>query len=481
MTDFVLQPPKPRIRVPAGRSLVTKTDGAVIPGPWHLPVSGGWLSSEVGSNLNWWQLGGDVESLGPSAMVEACVSAYSQTVAMCPGDHWKLDTKTNGRERVTTSALCRFLKRPNYYQTISDFMLNAVRNLYDQGNAYGLCLRNSRYEINEIHLMNPRSCNAQVAYNGDIFYGLSGNSVIERMLDYPLYVPARDVLHIRLNTSNWNPLLGESPVVAAARDIVSLDAMMRQQIAFYLNQARPSTVLSTEMVLDKDQVEAIRQRWNEQTRGMGAGGTPILTANLKPVALPTENAVDSQLAQIMKMNGQNIALAFRIPLAILGMGTGTGGTTEALMQGWLAGALGFCLNHVEEAFGKVFGLAGQPDEYLEFNTSVLLRSAFKDRMEGLVRAVQGGVMAPDEARETEGYPRVPGGFGEEPRVQSQVVPLSAASAIPAAPASPSSPSSPAVAVAPEKETAVKVISDAERDRIRRRYRSSHDRQQPSVI
>ena len=67
--------------------------------------------------------------------------------------------------------------------------------------------------------------------------------------------------------------------------------------------------------------------------------------------------------------------------------------------------LGFCLNHVEESFGLLFQLKGQPDEYVEFDTSALLRSAFKDRIDGLVKAVQGGVLSPDEARELEGYPK----------------------------------------------------------------------------
>src|SRR5215210_3594009 len=131
MTDFVL---KPKVRVKAGRSegnalVVKATEGAYRPGPYQLPISGGWLSAEAGSNLNWWQLGYDVERGGSSAMVEACVSAYSQTVAMCPGDHWQLRSN-GGRERVTTSALSRILKSPNGYQTISDFLLYAVRQLY---------------------------------------------------------------------------------------------------------------------------------------------------------------------------------------------------------------------------------------------------------------------------------------------------------------------------------------------------------------
>lgn len=452
MTSFLLQPPKPRVRVPAGRSLVTKADGDAVPGPWFLPISGGWLPANIGDTYNWWQRGFNLETSMPSSIVEACVSAYSQTVAMCPGDHWKLDPKTNGRSRVTTSALYRILKRPNGYQTNSDFLLNAVRYLYQHGNSYALALRNDRFEISELHLMNPMGCNAHIAETGDIFYELSGNSIIDRMIaadKRPLLVPARDVLHIRLHTRNWNQLLGESPIVAAARDIASSDAMAAQQLSFYLNQARPSTVLSTDMILDKDQVTALRDRWNEQSRGLGSGGTPILTAGLKPVSL-SSNAVDSQLAEIMKMNEQHIALAFRIPLQILGMGGINFASTELLMQSWLATSLGFCLNHVEEAFGKLFGLGGYPDDYAEFDTSALLRSAQKDRMDSLTKGVLGGVLSPDEARATEGYARVPGGFGEEPRVQQQVVPLSAAAAIPAAPAPPASPPA-APAAAPVKD------------------------------
>lgn len=476
MTDFVL---KPRVRVPAGRSignaLVTKaTEGEYRPGPYTLPISGGWLSADAGSNLNWWQMGFDVERGSPSAMVEACISAYAQTVAMCPGDHWNLQSN-GGRTRVTTSALSRILKVPNTYQTISDFLLNAVYQLYADGNAYALAIRNSRFEVDSLHLMNSTASVPMVAETGEVFYALSGNEVLERLFDYPLMVPARDVLHIRLRTKNWNTLRGISPICAAAKDIAASDAMLQQQLSFYLNQARPSTVLQTDLVLDKTQVDALRDRWNEQVRGLNSGGTPILTAGLKPATLAT-TAVDSQLAEIMKMSEQHIALAFRIPLQILGIGgSGPVNSTEALMQGWLNQSLGFCLNHVEEAFGKLFKLGGYPDDYLELNTNALLRSAQKDRIESLARAVQGGIKSPDEARAEEGLPAVPGGFGEEPRVQQQVVPLSAAAAIPAAPPAPSAPAAaPAVDVAPAKE-----FSDVELQRIKRRFRSSHERQVPA--
>jgi len=409
-------------------------EGEYRPGPYYLPVSGGTLDANAGQYLNWWQLGYNISPTdATNAMVEACVSAYSQTVAMCPGDHWLANDK-GGRDRVTTSDLSRILRQPNDYMSMSDFLLNAIRHLYLDGNAYALCLRNARYEIDELHLMDPRLCWPQVASDGSIFYTLGGNTIIQNRLgdNWLSYFPARDVLHIRLHTSlqRYYPLLGTSPIMSVADDIAMRNALLKQQLQFFANQGRPSFVLSTDLLLDKDQVSALRDRWNEQASGLNAGGVPILTGGLKPTVL-TVRSRDAQMAELLKMNDQDIALAFRMPLALLGIGGAPHGSTEALMQEWIASGLGFCLNHVEEAFGRTFGLWGQPKEYVEFDTAALLRSALKDRLAALKEGVMGGILAPNEARNLEGYEDVP--FGDEPRVQQQVVPLSAAGAIPAGP------------------------------------------------
>lgn len=414
------------------RTVLKAVEGNYRPGPYNLPLSGGWLPA--GTPINFWQLGQDVQSLGTgSAMVEACVSAYSQTVAMCPGDHWRLNNK-GGRDRVESSALSRILRHPNDYQSISDFLLNATRWLYVNGNAYALALRNSRFEVTEIHLMNPEMSSPLLAETGDVFYRLQGNDIVsKRFGEAQLIVPMRDVLHIRLHTLRRRspvPLIGESPLVAAYDDIGVGTAIARQQASFYLNEARPSAVLSTDLVLDKEQVAALRDRWEDQTAGLNQGKTPILTAGLKvqPWAIAGK---DAATADMLKLSNEHIALAFRIPLQILGLGGTSYGSTELLMQSWVASGLGFALNHIEEAFGLLFDLKGQPYEYVEFDTAALLRSAMKDRIESLVSGVQGGIFAPNEARAQEGYDAVE--FGDEPRVQQQVVPLSAAASIPAAP------------------------------------------------
>lgn len=394
------------------------SEGEYRPGPYYL--ADGWLSATAGRYVNWWQMGYSPQPYGEgNAMVEACVSAYSQTVAMCPGDHWQ-SQDDGGRTRIETSALSRILRKPNDYQSISDFMLNLTRRLYTHGEAFAVGVRNERGEISQLHQM--RDGLAMVAVDGSVFYYLSGNEVAERRFDFSAPIPARDVLHVRLHTP-IHPLKGVSPILANTLDLAMSGAALNQQVNFYINQARPSFMLETDQQLTKEQTDALRQRWNEQTRGDGAGGTPILAWGLKAKPV-TISAADGRLADLLKMTDQNVALAFRMPLQVLGIGTSMPGSTEQLMQSWISTGLGFCLNHIEEAFGLLFRLKGVPYEYVEFDTKALLRSAYRDHMEALARSVISGIRSPDEARAEVDLPKVPGGHGSMPRVQQQVVPLS---------------------------------------------------------
>jgi HK97 family phage portal protein len=409
-----------RIFQPIARaaSSLRAAEGAYRPGPYLL--NGGWLSAEAGQSWNWWQNGYTLQPYGEtSAMVEACVSAYSQTVAMCPGAHWlKLDN--GGREQVTNSDLSRILKQPNDYQSISDFLLNLTRSLYLYGEAFAVVLRNNRSEVSEIHQM--RLGMAMVADDGSVFYSLTGNEIVQMRYDLSSPIPARDVLHVRLHTPT-HVLKGVSPLLANKLPLLMSQAVINQQVAFYLNQARPSFLLETDKEINETQRDELRASWLKQTTGENTGGTPILSWGLKAKPV-TVTAQDGQVADLLKINDQGVALAFRLPLQILGIGGTPFASTELLMQSWISSGLGFALNHIETAFDRVFKLSGLPDEYTEFDTDALLRSAFKERMDGLVAGVMGGVMSSDEARARLELPETPGGYGSMPRVQQQVVPLS---------------------------------------------------------
>lgn len=401
-------------------------EGEYRPGPYTLPVTGGYIPADY--PLNWWQTGRDpVRFSSTTAMVEACLAAYSQTIAMCPGDHWR-QLSTGGRERIVpaNSALARVIRSPNDYQSMSDFLLNLARFVMHEGNGLAVAIRDGRGQVSEVHLMDPWQSSARIAPTGEIFYALAGNPILDARFEAngaSILVPARDVLHVRLHTPK-HPLKGESPMMAVAIDAAATDAIKQQQLSFYMNKARPGFILSTDEKLSPQQAVDIRTSWNEQAKGMNSGGTPILSAGLKPMTIATP-ARDAQLAELLQMSREDIALAYRVPLQILGIGDTPYASTEALMQSWLSSGLGFLINHIESAFDRLFGLPGYPVEYAEFNTRALQRSNFKDEVDAIGIAVQRGLYTPNEARNRlEDLP--PDADGGKLMMQGQMVPLSVA-------------------------------------------------------
>lgn len=443
------------------------SEGAYRPGPYFL--SDGWLSAKAGRFMNFWQMGYNVKPyVSGGAMVEACVSAYSQTVAMCPGDHW-VSQPDGGRQRVTTSALSRIIRRPNDYQSMSDFLLNLTRRLYTKGEGFAFGIRDGSFQIKELHWM-PHGW-PLIAADGSIFYQLQGNEIAERRYDLSMPIPARDVLHVRLHTPDVGVstprgiLRGASPILAAALELEMSGAALSQQVAFYLNQARPSFILETDQQLTKDQAKDLRERWDAQTQGENAGGTPILAWGLKAKPV-TIGPGDAKLADMLKLSNENIALAFRMPLQVIGMSQhATFASTESLMSFWKAAGLGFALNHVEEAFGLLFGLKGVPDEYLEFDTNALLRSSFKEMIDALSAGTR-RIFTPNEARGFVNLPKKPG--GDQLFVQLQDIPMSEAgkSGTPGASPEPASASPPTAANEGGRANAESVV---------RAFRAARDR------
>ena len=292
-------------------------EGNYHPGPYT--VSGGYIPA--GSPWNYWQCDIDPVSAPGCSTVEACVWAYIRAIAQLPGDH-KRELGNGGTEVVHTSALSRLLRAPNGYQTPSDFLVHLIRSLLYTGNSYWIAQRNDRSEVEALHWTDPRSCRVrEVAVQGqvfsEIFYEIGTNPLINltSLSDNSLIVPARDVLHIKLDTRR-NPLIGETWLSALAPEIASCSAMSNSATTFNSNMSRPSGVLTTDLQIKRPDVEALRARWNEQAKGLNAGGVPILTHGLKfqPISISAE---DAQIVEQQKLTDQKIASVFGVPSILL--------------------------------------------------------------------------------------------------------------------------------------------------------------------
>lgn len=383
--------------------------------------------------VQFWQRGIDMNFKHTSmpAAVQSALDGHVHAVAPLPGGHYR--TKDDGgKERVKTSALSRILRRPNGYQTSSDFLTFLVRQLLGTGNFYAVGVRNDRNEFSAIHpLFSDTVAPWQEKESGELFYVIRSHELAP-WSESSFVVPARDVMHIRLYTPR-HPLEGVSPITYAAMSIAANSAISGHQAAFFNNMARPSFVLSTEMTMTGAQMKQLREAWNDQARQLESGGVPILANGFKaqPLSLSSQ---DAQLVDAFRMTVEDIARAFRIPGQLLGL-PGTYSNTEQLISFWLSTGLGFLINHIEQSYDKFFDLAA--DEFTEFDTDTLLRVDLKSRLEALSQATQNGIMSPNEARSRLDLPKVE--FGDEPRMQAQCVPLSAAELTPAVTAAPAAP------------------------------------------
>ncbi|WP_244610943.1 phage portal protein [Ensifer sp. M14] len=425
---------KPRVRIPATSQPVKAVEGEPRDGPWLVSWPDGLLPDSWGKSWNFWQMGHDpIDGIGSVAVVEACVNAYAQTIAQCPATHWRA-LPDGGRERVNSAAY-RVLKHPNDYMSRSDLIYQLVRDLFYHGNSYHLGRRNLRYEVDSLHPFDPRRSKAIVGEAESVWYELDGNSVLQgdnggffsgyANARQRLLVPARDCLHVKLQTEKGEYLKGLSPLRHATDAIIAQRMIGQRLIAMFASMGKPPGVIETSLNLTASQISELRAKINETWRGVDDinSGPPILTNGLQFKGI-SMTAQEAELANASKLTQDQIFMCLGVPPAILGQTDRSSyGSTEALIQSWLSSGLGFVIDHVETALDQFFDLDGFPEEYIELDTRALLRPMEKDRYDALSKAVISGIMSPNEARNSEDLPDVP--YGDEPRVQQQVVPLSA--------------------------------------------------------
>jgi len=391
-----------------------------------------------GWGQEWWQAGRNPISGAHNAIVEACVNRIAQAVSTMPVQHYEID-EDGSKERVMNSNPMKVLRNPNPMMNQVEFLYNGLRSLYLHGNMYAYCVRNNRTEISQMWLLNSPTVHAyRIVETGDVMYSVGDTRYTPELFDPTYFVPARDMLHIKLATS-VDPLRGDSPITSAAAQIAVNNSIANKSAKFFENQGIPSGVLTTDLSLNKEQVARLRDSWDQQSKGLSAGNTPILANGLKWQQV-TMSSQDAQLIQANAMSVQAITAVFGVPLALVNsMDNATFANTETLINHWLATGLGFTVSLVETALEKIFECG--PDEEIDLDEKILLRANLKDRIDALGAGVLNGIYSPNEVRFIEGLPPVLG--GEKPYLQQQMLQLGERPEPVAAPMASTAPAEPA--------------------------------------
>lgn len=360
-----------------------------------------------------------LQQQSPVSAKFAAINRIAEAISIMPGSHER-SLPDGGTQTIKTSALSRWLLAPNPLQTAAEFWDSGARLLMETGNAVGYSFRNSRNEI--IATYWAASYGIQVLQDNDgnkaIFYQIMANEHSPEMGDY--LVPAGDILHLRVHADPRRMLHGVAPLLHCAMALAVNTTLQRFLVTYLNRRATPSYVLSTDVVLKADQIQQLRSAWEEQSVAVRSGGTPIIGGGLKPHNMGVAQG-DDKLIDNFQMTIEEVARAYGVPKALLGVAETTG-NVENLINHWLATGLGALVNNIEQAVSRHFSL-DLANETMQFDTQALNRMDWTARVTSAANGATSGVFSIDEARAQLGLGPVPGGYGKVPTQQQQQVPL----------------------------------------------------------
>lgn len=361
--------------------------------------------------------------------VYACTTIISGDIAKLPLQVFKIDMASGARELQRRDYYAQLMREPNEYQTAADFMQLYLLSVLLQGNGYAFARRNARGEISEMHVLDPRTTQAYVEpETATVFYRVGENQLAG--LRSGAMVPERFVIHHRLPLLPAFPLVGVTPIFAAAASSAVGLHILRNSQSFFGNASRPSGVLTAPGRISKETADRLKEDWDSNYQGQRYGKTAVLPEGLKWEPL-TITAQDAQLIEQLRWSVEDVARVFRVPPFMLGdTSKSTYRNSEQLGRAYLSGCLSYHIEALEQRFARAFEF---PVNYeLKFDLSALLRAEIDVRYDAYQKALQSAWSTINEVRAQEGLAPVEG--GDEPHIQMQYVPLSDAGTRGAAPA-----------------------------------------------
>ncbi|MNX89852.1 Phage portal protein [compost metagenome] len=253
-----------------------------------------------------------------------------------------------------------------------------------------------------------------MAPDGEVFYQCNGDELNE--IAEGVTVPASEMIHDRMNCL-FHPLVGISPLYAAARAACQALKMQDDSDTFFGNGAMPSGILSAPGAISDETAKRLKDHWDTGYTGANRGKVAVVGDDLKFQQMKM-NAVDSQLIEQFKLTAEMICTAFHVPGFKVGVGAmPTGQKIADLNQIYYSDCLQSLIEEWEACMDDGLSLPTNPPYGIELDLDGLLRMDLGSLVETLKTAVGAGIMAPNEARFRMSLPGVEG--GAQPYLQMQ--------------------------------------------------------------
>lgn len=347
--------------------------------------------------------------------VFSCVTLIASDIAKMPARVMQFSRAL----KVFEPTLLRpVLRKPNAFQTRIEFFKCWVFSLLLRGNTYVLKQRDEKGFVTALFILDPCKVTPLVDKEGGVWYQLGEDLLSE--VAQTIIAPASEIIHDRLHTL-WHPLIGVSPIYACGMAAMQSSAIQENSQKFFENMSRPSGILTAPGAIGDETAARLKAAWETNFSGSNIGKVAVLGDALKYEAM-TITATDAQLIEQLKFTGEMICATFHVPPYKLGLGQmPTVNNTAALNQQYYEQALQPIVENMELRLDEGLDLNTIFETW--FDTASLLRMDPSTRLDSHNKAVQGGWLAPNEARREEDLPPVAG--GESPFLQQQNYSLAA--------------------------------------------------------
>lgn len=396
---------------------------------------GAVTSAEFGGGRGWYDIGGDGPMLGSFQRdihwrrheVTANWSFYA-CATLIASDIGKLRPKlvekaANTWQETDSPAFSPVLRKPNNFQTRQQFLEHWIISKLFSGNTYVLKERDDRKVVVRLYILDSRLVRPLVTPMGEVFYELNTDN-LAGIKEYVI-VPASEIIHDRV-CPLFHPLVGISPIYACG--LAAMQGLKIQQNAarFFQNASRPVGILTTAGELSDPLAKQYGAEWNRAYGGENTGKTAVLGNGLSYTPI-SQNAIDSQLVEQLKVTAEMVCADLHVPSFKIGAGgIPAGQKVEDLNQIYYSDCLQVHLEAIENLLDDGLGLtapiAGR-QLGVEFELDDLMKMDSATMIAALNLAVGGGWMKPNEARARRGLLPVKG--GDTPYLQQQNFALAA--------------------------------------------------------
>lgn len=335
----------------------------------------------------------------------AAVRLLSETVAAMPLVCYERDIESGVKRVRTDYDLWRVLNyQPNRYQTRIEFFESLMLNLVTWGNAYVIVerTRGGTGRVVSLQVYPSSQVEATLLEDGTLIYKYATPNGDIKVFSQ------RSVWHIKIF---GNGIVGLSPLGYAGNSLGLSKNLSDRQNKLAANGGKTNGILTVDQALKPEQKEAVRrsfaglQEGNSDQLFVLEAGFNYQQASLSPT--------DMQLLESRRFSIEDIARFMGVPSVLINdtsASTTWGSGIEQINQGFYKLNLKPYLERIECSIKRhLMPREDWESVDIEFNFDSLLRADKVTRLDAQSKAVNAGIMTPDEARAEEGLGPKEGG------------------------------------------------------------------------